>query len=697
MPETLVTILSLALLALGFGFVVFWHELGHFLAAKAVGIKVEQFAVGFGHAVLCWRKGIGLRVGTTAPEYRQLIRQHLVQTGEISSEQDRFTDAQERAAAQTLRLGETEYRLNWMPLGGYVKMLGQDDMNPNATSDDPRAFNRKSVGARMIVISAGVIMNVILAAVGFTVLFLIGFTTPPSIVGAVSPGSPAERAGLQLGDRIVSINGADTYDFNKITLNTALARAGQPLDLVYLRNGETQSVQITPIRQGTDSRSLPMLGIHQLPRLSVPESYKIEVDDQRAAEAGVPVIRPGEAIVSVGDVAINAEDDDMVSDYRVLMEAISASAGRPVPITIRGVDGNLRNESVEAEFLQPFGSTPTALMLNFAGIQPRAMVGGVSDDSAAKGKLLIGDVITALTVGTDETAMPTATEIVALINRAGRSKQPVTLTVLRGGETVTIEPLEITKSIPSGDARQFVLGFNPVVPKDDLVVAEVLEGSLADRLGLSTGDRLTRLAGQDVRSWHEVYGALRSFTGTTLSAQWVSAQGDPRSAEVAVTPEQLTEAVRGTGLAPRINLPAYTVARQTNNPLQAAAWGVYETRDFILQGYITLQRVFSGQISYKLLVGPVGIFHMGTIIAPRGIDWLIWFLAMISVNLAVVNFLPIPIVDGGHFVFLLLEKFTGKPLGPRAQSIAQIVGLALIIGVFLLTTYQDVTRLFTGL
>ncbi|HEX2973049.1 MAG TPA: site-2 protease family protein, partial [Tepidisphaeraceae bacterium] len=75
-------------------------------------------------------------------------------------------------------------------------------------------------------------------------------------------------------------------------------------------------------------------------------------------------------------------------------------------------------------------------------------------------------------------------------------------------------------------------------------------------------------------------------------------------------------------------------------------------------------------------------------------DWLIWFLAMISANLAVVNFLPIPIVDGGLFTFLIIEKLAGRPLSARAQTVAQIIGLAIILSVFLLVTYQDIARIW---
>src|SRR5690242_8147566 len=120
-------ILSTVLLVLGFGFVIFFHELGHFLAAKWVGIKVEQFAVGFGQAMVSWRKGMGLTFGSSGKKYEELVKQ---------------------GAADGI--SETEYRLNWVPLGGYVKMLGQDDLKPGAESEDPRAYNRKSIGARML-------------------------------------------------------------------------------------------------------------------------------------------------------------------------------------------------------------------------------------------------------------------------------------------------------------------------------------------------------------------------------------------------------------------------------------------------------------------------------------------------------------------------------------------------------------------
>src|SRR5687767_13190425 len=197
-------LVSVLLLIFGFGFVIFFHELGHFLAAKWVGIKVEQFAVGFGQALFSWRKGMGITFGSSGKKYEEL----------------------ERAGAAA-GIGETEYRLNWIPLGGYVKMLGQDDLRPNAQQDDPRAYNKKSIGARMVVVSAGVIMNIILAAIGFMVLFLMGFRVQPAQVGSVIPDSPAAHATrldgtpapLRPGDRIRYFDDKYQHDFTKITLN----------------------------------------------------------------------------------------------------------------------------------------------------------------------------------------------------------------------------------------------------------------------------------------------------------------------------------------------------------------------------------------------------------------------------------------------------------------------------------------------
>ncbi len=136
--------------------------------------------------------------------------------------------------------------------------------------------------------------------------------------------------------------------------------------------------------------------------------------------------------------------------------------------------------------------------------------------------------------------------------------------------------------------------------------------------------------------------------------------------------------------------------RETRNPLQAVWWGVFETRDQIANLYLTLRRViFDQTVSASNLSGPVGILHFGTIVAAKGPTWLLWFLAMLSANLAVVNFLPIPILDGGHMVFLLWEKISGKAPPRAVQEGALWVGLAFLGCFILFVTFNDISRLVT--
>ncbi len=181
---------------------------------------------------------------------------------------------------------------------------------------------------------------------------------------------------------------------------------------------------------------------------------------------------------------------------------------------------------------------------------------------------------------------------------------------------------------------------------------------------------------------------------TPVKVSYLTSRNEAATVEMKLDPEQIgsIHSVRYTTFL--LLDESAKGLRKTNSPLVAASWGITETRDFVLQFYLTLRRMIGGSVSPANMMGPVGIFTAGTKIAFRGMDWLIWFLSMISANLAVVNFLPIPIVDGGLFTFLILEKIQGRPLSPRMQTIAQYVGLAFLAGVFLFVTYHDIARWF---
>ncbi|HRQ74217.1 MAG TPA: site-2 protease family protein, partial [Phycisphaerales bacterium] len=134
--------------------------------------------------------------------------------------------------------------------------------------------------------------------------------------------------------------------------------------------------------------------------------------------------------------------------------------------------------------------------------------------------------------------------------------------------------------------------------------------------------------------------------------------------------------------------------RRATGPVNAVTEGVRETHRMMMMTYLTIARLFQGTVKVEHLRGPVGIADLGTRIADRGIIWLIFFLGLISVNLAVINFLPLPIVDGGQFLMLVYEQVRGRPVPIPVQNAVTMAGLLLIGTVFLVVTFHDVARLF---
>ncbi|MBL0921647.1 MAG: site-2 protease family protein, partial [Phycisphaerales bacterium] len=311
---------DLMLVVLGFSFIVLVHELGHFLAARWAKVRVEAFAMGFGPAVCSFRKGMGARWGSTEPEYRRMRVEN---------------------PAKAAALSPTEYRLNWLFFGGYVRMLGQDDASPGARVEHPDSFTSKPVWKRMVIISAGVIMNVLLAAVLFVVVFMIGLRTEPPLVGLVSPKSAAASAevvsgwdeadpGLKPGDRVLLIAGHEPRDFGDIALEVAMARRGAPVEIVVEREGASGPVVLRA--SPAESRATRLLEIGIVPALStrlfggpddLPANNAVIAEELR--EAGLGEVPAGSTLLEVaGRPAQSARD---------LSDAVARSQGAPVLLT----------------------------------------------------------------------------------------------------------------------------------------------------------------------------------------------------------------------------------------------------------------------------------------------------------------------------------------------------------------------------
>ncbi|MCA9295284.1 MAG: site-2 protease family protein, partial [Phycisphaerales bacterium] len=273
------TIFEILLMLFGFGMLIFVHELGHFLAAKWAGIRTEGFAIGMGPHVFSWRKGTGFCLGSSERQREKLVAEYIKEHPETFDGKSvaQLSNEQYSRASDAMNLGETEYSLRWLPIGGFVKMLGQDDSDPTATSNDPRSYNMRPIGKRMVVVSAGVIMNIIFAAILFLVAFMVGVQFPAPIIGDISETMPAGRAvavnaaelgltgseaKLRAGDEITHINGEQIETFADVELASAFSKVDEVLEFRVQRDGVAEPLvfNITPtVNAATGLRSIGLM------------------------------------------------------------------------------------------------------------------------------------------------------------------------------------------------------------------------------------------------------------------------------------------------------------------------------------------------------------------------------------------------------------------------------------------------------
>ena len=690
------TAFDLVLVVVGFGLIIVIHELGHFVAARWAGIRVFAFAVGFGPAIASYRKGMGWRRGSSEADYRAQLS-------------DRGLTVHDEAPRD---ISPTEYRLNWLPFGGYVKMLGQEDANPGATSHAADSYQNCHPAKRLVVISAGVVANVVLAAIIFMFVFMIGLRTEPPRLGMVATDGPAAaalpveptviEAGLRPGDIVLQIGGREARSFNDIMLASAMAQPGRSIDVLVQRRGYEQ-----PLAFEVMPRTSPATGLQEI---GIAPAQSNEVFDDGGDRAGfdhvmgmigLEGVPPAASLVTV---RVGEGASRLIEDAGLLAEVFASSEGQPVTLEFEAGAGTteavLEPRPEFQETLVRMASGAQSPQAHLLGLIPVMAVGPL--DEAARGYeqgLREGDIFVRL--GSLE--YPSVTDGIDEIRR--HSGKTIPIVVLRGEETVGLD---------ASVSRAGQIGFIPEHTLDRTLLArpsgdEGLIQPAIDRAGLT----VVAVAGVPVSSFADIRSVLMdttaeaaaSQTGASveLSVRLPSAGGiggseQQRTLELAA--EQI-EALHDLGYAPPIGLmsvfkPAEFTLR-AEGPIDSVRVGLAETHRVMLMTYLTFARLFQGSVKVEHLKGPVGIAHLGTRVADRGLIWLLFFMALISVNLAVVNFLPIPIVDGGQFLFILFEWVRGKPVPEAVQSIATVAGLLLIGAAFLVVTFNDIRNVFTGL
>jgi regulator of sigma E protease len=325
------------------GLLILIHELGHFFVARWTGVGVERFSIGFGPVLLRWRGK------------------------------------------------DTEYCLSAIPMGGYVKMMGEENPVEGGGSgavDPAKSFSLKPLWARALIVFAGPAMNFVLAAVIFAGVFVfVGRPVLPAVLGRIQPGGPAAQAGLKTGDRVVAAEGRPVTHWEELLKEVQGAR-GETIQLAVRRENEERKVALTPVRTKArdifgDERETWDLGA----RPYTPPKIGEVLPGYPAAQAG---LEPGDTVVALDGTPVLSWDE--------LAEAIRKRPGRPVRLTVdRG--GQALSVAVTPQPIKERGPQGEEIEVGRIGISPIMAVAYVrSNPVLAMGAGLMRTVeMTALT------------------------------------------------------------------------------------------------------------------------------------------------------------------------------------------------------------------------------------------------------------------------------------------------------------
>lgn len=533
------------------GLLIFVHELGHFLVAKYFGVRVEVFSLGFGRKIFSRKKG------------------------------------------------DTTYAISMIPLGGYVKMFG-DEMGADISAEEKKySFLHKPVLQRMAVVLAGPLMNLFFAIFLYFVIVMAGEDVKAPVVGDIRTGTAAYTSGFRSGDRVLTVDNKVIHSWNQFQESlTAFVGRSVSVRVKHDLNGAEETFTVYP--------------------LSVPDTNILSLNDYMGTVQGLSNQMLAPMIGIANEESIWAKSGLRTGDYVNKFDAVEVKSW--------------------TQFQQ--------ILFN------------------SKGK-----------------------SVVIEGERIGKSDKES-------------ERFKVTVTLPV-DEKDVAWA---QIESSELYLAKVVEDSPSAKAGFLAGDKLLKVNGKPILEWDDLQKNVKSYQEGQEPLSVVVLR-KTQELELKVQPQMtdttsmqgLRESRFAIGVAPWLAFTPPVVEKWAQDSIWSGlVRSIEKTYEITAMTLLSFAKLFKAQISAKNIGGIISIGQAASETFKMGWIQFVTMMALVSVNLFVLNLLPVPVLDGGHLVFYTIELLKGSPLSLKKMELAQRFGMVVLMSLMVFALFNDVTRLISN-